>query len=546
VASIDCKINHLKRINALNNQPINESVGWIRRVALDPPSLADNTADADRLIRALEAFTAGRFIEIPLDLLQQLPGRLRQADYAVDCLLVEDRGHWILNQVVAADDHAPFMGLAVDLGTTRIAARLVDLRNGEILAETAEDNPQLAVGPDVLVRIHHSQKAGGQGELQHLAAEGINRAVKTLCDRCDLTPETILLMAVAGNTAMTHLLLGLESRWLIREPYIPAANQPGMIRARELGIEIHRRARALIFPNVGSYFGGDLIAGILFAGLHQRTDTAILVDVGTNAEVVLGNRDWMIACAGAAGPALEGGMSRMGMLAAPGVIDRVRITPDGALELGTIAAETPRGICGSGVVDLAAQLFLRGWVDIRGRLLPERCAGRCREADGLMYLDLVSAEVSATGKTLSISQADLDSLMRSKAAMYTILETLTAQVGLTPEQLETFYIAGTFGCFIDPDAAVTIGMLPDLPRERYRPLGNSALGGAVRLLSDATAQDEIRRIQANITYLELNVNVEFMNRFSAAKFLPHTDRQRFPSIPAVENGAPGMPGRGGG
>ena len=524
-------------MNALTSQPCNESAGWIRRVRLDPPSLADNTADADRLIGALRKYTADRFIEVPLSLLQKLPRRLRQADYMVDCLLVEDRGHWVLSQVVAADVSVPLMGLAVDLGTTRIVVRLVDLRNGETLAETAEDNPQLAVGPDVLVRIHHSQRADGRSELQRLAVKGINQAVKALCDQCGLAPETILLMAVAGNTAMTHLLLGLESRWLIREPYIPAANQPGMIRARELGIDIHKRARTLIFPNVGSYFGGDLTAGIHFAGLHRRSDTAILVDVGTNADVVLGNRDWMIACAGAAGPALEGGMSRMGMLAGPGVIDRVRIAADGALDLGTIGAETPRGICGSGVIDLAAQLFLRGWVDIRGRLLPERCGGRCREADGLMHLDLVSAADSATGETLSISQADLDSLMRSKAAMYTILETLTGQVGLTPEQLETFFVAGTFGCFIDPDAAVTIGMLPDLPRERYRPLGNSALGGAVRLLSDASAQDEIRRIQANITYLELNVNVAFMNRFSAAKFLPHTDRQRFPSIPAAENSA---------
>lgn len=519
----------------MTNQRINDPQGWVRRVRLDPPSLADNTADADRLMRALQAFTAGRFIEIPLGLLQQLPERLRRADYCIDCLLVEDRGHWILSQVVAADDTIPLMGLAVDLGTTRIAACLVDLRSGEILAETAEDNPQLCIGPDVLVRIHHSQMEGGRDELQRLAAEGINLAVKTLCEHCDLAPESILLMAVAGNTAMTHLLLGLESRWLIREPYIPAANQPGMIRARELGIGIHGRARTLIFPNVGSYFGGDLIAGILFADLHRREEIAILVDVGTNAEVVLGNRDWMIACAGAAGPALEGGMSRMGMMAGPGVIDRVRIRADGRLELGTIEGAPPRGICGSGVIDLAAQLFLHGWVDIRGRLLTERCHGRCRESGGLIHLDLVAAGDSATGEALSISQADLDSLMRSKAAMYTILETLTGQVGMAPEELDTFYVAGTFGCFIDSDAAVTIGMLPDLPRERYHPLGNSSLGGAVRLLSDAAAQGEIRQIQANITYLELNVNVEFMNRFSAAKFLPHTDRQRFPSIPAAEN-----------
>jgi uncharacterized 2Fe-2S/4Fe-4S cluster protein (DUF4445 family) len=517
----------------LTNQSINEKQGWVRRVSLTPPSLADNTADADRLIRALADHTGGRFIEIPLDLLQKLPRRLRAADYQVDCLLTEDGDHWVLLQVVAAEASEPLLGVAVDLGTTRIAAGLIDLRTGETLAEAAEDNPQLTIGPDVLVRIHHSQKDGGMERLQRLAAQGINRAVKTLCTQTALPPASILLMTVAGNTAMTHLLLGLESRWLIREPYIPAANQPGTIRARDLGVAVHRRARVLVFPNVGSYFGGDLVAGILFAGLHRREETAILVDVGTNAEVVLGNRDWMIACAGAAGPALEGGMSRMGMMAGPGVIDRVRIDADGAMDLGTIGGETPRGICGSGVIDLAAQLFRRGWVDSRGRLLPKRCKGRCREADGLLHLDLVPAVASATGETLSISQADLDSLMRSKAAMYTILETLTGQVGLTPETLSTFFVAGSFGCFIDPEAAVTIGMLPDLPQTCYQPLGNSALGGALRLLCDAGAQAEIRRIQANITYLELNVNADFMNRFSAAKFLPHTDRQRFPSVAAA-------------
>jgi uncharacterized 2Fe-2S/4Fe-4S cluster protein (DUF4445 family) len=521
----------------LTHHRIDTDNRWVRRVSLTPPSLSDNTADADRLIRALKVHTDGGSIEVPLSLLRQLPQRLRRADYQVDCLLIEDGGHWVLTEVVAAEKEAPLAGLAVDLGTTRIATCLVDLRSGETLAESAVDNPQLAVGPDVLVRIHHSQNGDGAAQLQRLAAEGINRAIQSLLSASKLTPAAIVLMAVAGNTAMTHLLLGLESRWLIREPYIPAANQPGLIRARDLGIAIHRRARVLVFPNVGSYFGGDLVAGILFAGLHRRTDTAILVDVGTNAEVVLGNCDWMIACAGAAGPALEGGMSRMGMLAGPGVIDRVRIRPDGTLALGTIYGEAPRGICGSGVIDLAAQLFLHGWVDIRGRLLPERCHGRCQAEGGLMHLILVPAEAAATGAPLSISQADLDSLMRSKAAMFTILETLTAQVGLTPEQLETFYVAGTFGCFIDPEAAVTIGMLPDLPRERFRPLGNSALGGAVRLLSDAGAQDEIRQIQANTTYLELNVNQEFMNRFSAANFLPHTDGKRFPSIARAENGA---------
>lgn len=338
-------------------------------------------------------------------------------------------------------------------------------------------------------------------------------------------------MAVAGNTAMTHLLLGLTPRWMIREPYIPVTNRPGTIMAAELGIRVHPTARALIFPNVGSYFGGDLIAGILHADMDQREETAILVDVGTNAEVVLGNRHWMMACAGAAGPALEGGVTRMGTTAGPGVIDRIAIDPDTLdVDLHTIDEQPPRGICGSGVIDLAAALFRSAMIDIRGKLLPGRCGDRLRMIDGLGHLVVVPADRSATGRDLCITQADLDSLIRSKAAMYTILETITASVGIQQSDLETFFVAGTFGAYIDPVSAITIGMIPDLPRERYRSLGNSSLGGATRVLADAAAFDRIDRIRDGITYLELNVNQEFMNRFSAAKFLPHTDTSRFPSI----------------
>jgi uncharacterized 2Fe-2S/4Fe-4S cluster protein (DUF4445 family) len=306
------------------------------------------------------------------------------------------------------------------------------------------------------------------------------------------------------------------------------------MKADALGLHVHPRARVLIFPNIGSYFGGDLIAGILFSEIYKTSRTGILVDVGTNAEVVLGNKNWLIACAGAAGPALEGGVTRMGMTAGPGVIDQISLETD-TLEFNihTIDDLPPKGICGSGVIDLAARLFQAGMIDVRGKLVPALCGPRVKKIDGQWHLVVVPAEGSGTGSDLTISQADLDSLIRSKAAMYTILETITASVGIAPQDLETFYVAGTFGSFINPASAITIGMLPDLPLDRYKPLGNSSLAGATLALQSDKYHDEIDQIRDRITYLELNVNQDFMNRFSAAKFLPHTNTKLFPSVETV-------------
>ena len=318
---------------------------------------------------------------------------------------------------------------------------------------------------------------------------------------------------------------------MIREPYIPAVNRPPVIRASDIGLALHPRCRLMTFPNIGSYFGGDLIAGILHAGLHRNPETAILVDVGTNAEVVLGNENWLIACAGAAGPALEGGVTKMGMTAAPGVIDRVAVDPEtGAVDLHMIENLAPRGICGSGLIDLAAQLFLAGMVDMRGKFVSSRCGDRLTTVDDFDHFVVADGTQSATGKPLTLSQVDLDSLTRSKAAMYTILETLTMTVGVSFSELSAFYVAGTFGSFIRPESAIAIGMLPDIGLSRYVALGNSCLEGATRLLIEPSSMEELDRIRDRITYLELNVNQDFMNRFSAAKFYPHTDPGRFPSV----------------
>jgi uncharacterized 2Fe-2S/4Fe-4S cluster protein (DUF4445 family) len=503
----------------------------VSRIRLTPPSLGDNTADADRLVQALKTELETDAIGIDLALLKRLPDLLRAADYQIDGLVFRERRGWRLLDICPRGEIPAAAGLAVDLGTTRVVLRLIQLFSGQILAESAFDNPQAAIGSDVLARIHHAETESGLAELHESIIGGVNQKTLEMCREAQLLPEDVAVLVLAGNTAMSHLFLGLPPRWMIREPYIPVVNTPDILPARDLGLAVNPAARVLVFPNVGSYFGGDLIAGILHSGLSENTGTSILVDVGTNAEVVIGNDQWLMACAGAAGPALEGGVTKMGMNAAPGVIDRVRI--DSAtleFEFSTIGNQPPRGICGSGLIDLAASLYLGGMVDIRGKFVADACGEKLTQQHDVPYLVVVPREKSATGSDLTLSQADLDSLVRSKAAMYTILETITESVGVRFDQLETFFVAGTFGAFIDPRTAITIGMIPDLPLERYQALGNSSLEGASMMLTGRGRLATIDRIRDRITYLELNVNQAFMNRFSAARFIPHTNRDLFPSV----------------
>ena len=508
----------------------------IKTVSLTPPSLQDNTADAERLIRSIKSHLKTNAVEIDLYLLRELPVLLRKWKYNVRCIFLKDRSRWILTGITSSTDTTPIAGIAVDLGTTKVVLRIIDLSTNQILAEATFNNPQVALGPDILTRIHYSDKDEGLKKINRQIIDGLNQMIEKLCRSCNIKPDNIYAVSVAGNTAMTHFFMGLNPHWIIREPYIPVVNKPDPIKAKELGININPLAKVIIFPNVGSYFGGDLIAGILFSGIYKKETISILVDVGTNAEVVLGNKHWLIACAGAAGPALEGGVTQMGMLAGPGVIDRILIDPTTFnIKAHTIENEPPKGICGSGLIDLAACLFLYGIIDIRGKFVPSMCGNNLKKnKDGMQYYVVVPARESGIGSELTISQADLDSLIRSKAAMYTILETITSSVEMSLKDLSTFYVAGTFGFYIDPKSAISIGMLPDLPIDSYKSLGNSSLGGAT-MATTSDCLNEINNIRDRITYLELNVNQEFMNRFSAAKFLPHTDNSLFPSVKKWKN-----------
>lgn len=507
---------------------------WIKSIpiSLTPPALKDNTADVDRLIKGLEKLLGGEAVTVDLPLSRKISSSLKEHQYQLGVVLCKGLSSWRLVDVFPPTESGSVYGVVVDLGTSVIALRLLDLVTGEVKEESSFLNPQSQIGPDILTRIHFAGQEGGLENLQSLLVMRLNEEIHSMAERREIATQKIVGASVAGNTTMTHLFLGLDPYWICREPYIPVLNRPGVIRAGDLGLGIHDRGGVFVFPNAGSYFGGDLIAGILASGINHREEVSILVDVGTNAEVVLGNREWLVACAGAAGPALEGGVASMGMMAGPGVIDKVVIDPaTGEFHVRTIKEFPPVGICGSGMIDLVAQLYLAGMIDIRGKYVSEKCGDRIQTIDGVQHLTVVFSNDSGTGEALTLSQAEIDTLLRSKAAMHTILTTLTRMIHLEWKDFRRFYVAGTFGSYINPRSAIVLGMLPDLPLDAYEALGNTSLAGATEALLSLGKREEVDEIRNRVTYVEMNVNQEFMNAFSAAKFIPHTDKTLFPTVP---------------
>ncbi len=506
--------------------------GFVRTISIVRPSLSDNTADAQRLEQSLKKELSIDNILIPLSVLKKLPSNLRSWNFKAKAVLFKNRYSWILVDLLDPASDRIVLGAAIDIGSTRIVISLVDLETLQETGEAGFDNPQAAIGPDILTRIHYSNQDEGLTELNSLVINAVNLNISKLCKEHGFKNEDIYIVTGAGNTAMTHLFLGIESFEIIKEPYIPCVNIPDTLPAKSLNLDINQNGVAFLFPNIGSYFGGDLISGILFSNLDQKENPSLMVDVGTNAEIVVGSKEYLIACAGAAGPALEGGVSKMGMTARPGVIDKVWVDPDtNDLKIHTIDGKKPVGICGSGMIDLAASLFLSKRIDIRGKFSKQNCKKELMEKDGIMEFILVDENDSGTDQPICLSQVDLNSLTSSKAAMYTILEVIVCNTaGLNFKDLEKFYVAGTFGSFINPVSAISIGMLPDIPVETFEVLGNSSLGGAKVLLKVPDAFERVMKIRKSITYIELNVNQEFMNMFSGAKFYPHTDTSRFPSL----------------
>ncbi len=524
------------------------------RVEAALPSLHDNTADLDRLksalLDSLPEQVGSFLIHIPFACAAEIAASFREADFTGYAVLQYEQQRLLVIDFFARPPEV-LPVLALDLGSTHLEASLLDCLTGKTLARNTALNRQVQHGADILTRIHFAGRKEGGGKsgedglavLQEAVIASINDLLVELCREAQVRPEDVLAMAVSGNTSMVHLLLGLSPRHICREPYIPLVNAPDPFLAQEIGLQLHKQATVRVLPGKGSYFGGDLISGILATGLDQHEETRMLIDVGTNAEVVMGNNEWLIACAGAAGPALEGGVARMGMRAAAGAVEHVAIDRENwQLNWRSIGDAPPVGLCGSGLIDLVAELYLARIVDLRGKfqaVFPGQSAEHKRfveerllEMEGEQVFLLVDAGEAGNDEPVVLSQLDLDAMMRSKAAMYAILVTLIGQVDLEFSELDRISVAGAFGKHINPKQAITLGMLPDLPLDIFQPVGNSSLRGAEMVLLDHRAFEQSQEIARKITYIELNVNQEFMTRFSGSRFIPHTDPGLFPSVPS--------------
>ncbi|MGQ9484889.1 MAG: ASKHA domain-containing protein [Desulfosoma sp.] len=501
-----------------------------RAVKATAPSLADNTADLDRLRRALRQQGYDP-LRVPPGELGAYAARFRHENFEATAVLSYTGDGWELTELFLGTDVSPILGVAVDLGTTQIAFYLVDLITGHLLDRLSVPNPQIPYGEDILTRIIYASTPKHLRVLQDLLRSTINETLSFLADKHGFRVSQIYALTVAGNTTMTHFFLGLDPSRLCKEPYVPVANTFPMLHGKDLQLAMHPRGLVVVFPNVGSYFGGDVIAGILATGMHRTEEICLLVDVGTNAEVVLGNKDWLVACAGAAGPALEGGVVERGMMAQPGAIDRVRIDPESMeLTYHVLGEEKPKGLCGSGLIDLVAEMFMAGLLTIQGKINTKVTHPRIVAVDSGPAYVVAWADETADGRDLLVSEIDIGILLKSKAAMYTILNIITRKVGLSVQDIRRFFVAGTFGSHIDPVMAIRIGMLPDLPLETYQGLGNTAGRGAAMTLLDRRLLGEMDEVRQRITYVELNVNLELMNEFRGATFLPHTDPKLFPSV----------------
>lgn len=503
----------------------------IRKILLNlpHPTDTDHAGDLDRVLHGL--VTQGlKGVQAPLSVVADLTKILRTAEFRVTATVALVPVPTLLRLEPASAASRTF-GLAVDLGSTNIVGALVDIDTGATVGEHSMVNPQVEHGEDILSRTHFCLRPGGRKLLQVQAAGAISLIAAQLASEAGILVGDICCVSVAGNTTMAHFLLGLDLYHLCRAPYVPVANSFPVVCASELNIEVDPRAPVIVLPNVGSYVGGDALAGVLVSGMHKQENVSLLVDIGTNAEIVIGNRDFLLVGAGSAGPGLEGAVVRYGMRAAAGAIERVEIDPQtSALSYRVIGGGRPFGICGSGLIDLMAGLFAAGIIDSRGKFLLSTNSSRLQLHDGVAEFVVADAEETGTGEEIRFSQPDIDNLMLSKAAMYTMLSVMAEAAGVNFDELDNFFIAGAFGAYVAADKAVMIGMVPDIELPKFRLLGNSSLEGAKQVILSVLALEEIKQIMLAMTYIEMNESREFMADFMAARFLPHTDLSRFPSV----------------
>ena len=526
-----------KRFGRISTEPAGRAFQndtLVKKVPLrmSAPVSEDNLADYERLL-----FHLGQALGMDVGAMQmgyrvlrQLPSTLRAKDWEVTAT-VGHRGTTVeVITTQAGDTSDKNYGIAVDVGTTTVVAHLVSLVSGETLDAEATYNSQMQFGEDYIQRIIYAETNEALDEMKRSIVDDINGLVSTLVTRTEIDLHDVTCMVCAGNTAMIHFLLGLDPVRIRREPYLPSANTIPALRAAEVGISISGRGLLYCLPSVAAYVGSDITAGASAISLQTAREPTLFIDIGTNGEVVLAGEEWMMCCSASAGPAFEGSGVRHGMRAARGAIEKVDITNDGTVKCETIDNKAPRGICGSGLLDVIAGLFRAGLIERTGRLAEPDASERIRVGEDGPEFVLVWRPESGIDTDIVITQPDIDNLIRSKAAVYAAVSSLVGALEMTPDDIQRVYLAGGFGNYMNVESAITIGMLPDIPHERIEFVGNTSVAGARMALLSRAAFSVIQDIASRMTYFDLMGNPGFMDEFVRAKFIPHTDLERFPSV----------------
>ncbi|MFO7929640.1 MAG: ASKHA domain-containing protein [Candidatus Humimicrobiaceae bacterium] len=504
---------------------------WIKKavIEMEKPSLSYGTSDLYRFKKAVKEKFEIKDCIIPIDVIRELPDKLRKENWKVTVTI--DLNRKLVMNVEAGKSSEELYGVALDIGTTTIVMYLVDLEDGKIIGSNSEYNPQIRFGEDIINRIVYANKEGGLKKLNEVVVDSINNLVWRLLLNTHVEPDNIVSIVVSGNSTMMHLFYRVPPKYIREEPYVTVANRFSDCRARELGIKHVGNAFVFAVQGVASYLGGDITSGVLATGMGKKKDLALFIDLGTNGELVVGNSEWMMGCSCSAGPAFEGGGVKCGTRAVEGAIQKVWIDQETyKAEVGVIGGGKPRGICGSGLIDVIGEMYLKGVIDRKGKF--NKNIGneylKCVEKDCLYIL--VDSKDSADGKEIYISEVDIDNLMRAKAAVYAGIKTLLEEVDLSVYDLDKVYLAGGLGKKLNIGNAVVIGMLPDINVNKYYFLGNTSITGAYLGLLSSKKYTETIEIADALTYVELSVNMKFMDRYVAGLFFPYTDLTDFPTV----------------
>ncbi len=512
----------------------------LRRVnlTLTPPSMEDQTDDWSRLQAALRQELGVSDIRAGLDVIRKLGPTLRNGEWVVTALLharnwKEDNPSPRLIDVLSGhvEHDQPLWGAAVDIGTTTVTVWLVDLNTGQVEATAAEYNKQISRGDDIISRIIYASKEDGDEKLQRLVVETINELLERVCERAGAAQEEIYKVTVAGNSTMMHLFLDIPASSIRLSPFVTVINQLPLLAASEAGLKTHPRGVLDPLPGVASYVGADISAGVLSSGVDDSDQVTLFLDVGTNGETVLGSREWLVTCACSAGPAFEGSGVLHGMRATLGAIDDVWVNSQNYEPTwNVIGSRDPRGLCGSALISLLAELFMTGVINKNGSINTTLESDRVRKGEHGGEYVIARAEETATGEDIVITDVDIDNLIRTKAAIFAGFTVLADSVGVPLEMVEQVLVGGAFGKYINVEKAIQIGLLPDMSWDKFEFLGNTSIRGAYQALVDFEARERITDIASRMTYVELSADNRFYDAFTSAMFLPHTDLGLFPTV----------------